>query len=60
MFNFGDGAVAALLAKDAPNALLGCYAVTDGSFSLQVKVDRGGSVADRRRPRTSTSPTRRR
>ena len=44
MFNFGDGAVAGLLAKGAPNALLGCYAVTDGSFSLQVKVNSGGSV----------------
>ena len=44
MFNFGDGAVAGLLAKDAPNALLGCYGVTDGSFSLQVKVNSGGSV----------------
>jgi len=45
MFNFGDGAVAALLEKDAPNALLGSHAITDGSFSLQVKVDHGGSVA---------------
>jgi 3-oxoacyl-[acyl-carrier-protein] synthase-3 len=45
MFNFGDGAVAALLARDAPNELLGSHTVTDGSFSLQVKVERGGSVA---------------
>jgi 3-oxoacyl-[acyl-carrier-protein] synthase-3 len=45
MFNFGDGAVAALLARDAPNELLGSHAVTDGSFSLQVKVEHGGSVA---------------
>ncbi len=44
MFNFGDGAVAALLAKDAPNELLASYALTDGSFSLQVKVPGGGSV----------------
>ena len=44
MFNFGDGAVAGLLAKGAPNALLGCYGLTDGSFSLQVKVNSGGSV----------------
>src|SRR3954454_22616480 len=37
MFNFGDGAVAGLLVKDAArNELLGCYAITDGSFSLQV------------------------
>ncbi|HZR95990.1 MAG TPA: 3-oxoacyl-ACP synthase [Gaiellaceae bacterium] len=46
MFNFGDGAVAGLLAKDGGrNALLGCYGVTDGSFSLQVKVPSGGSVS---------------
>jgi 3-oxoacyl-[acyl-carrier-protein] synthase-3 len=45
MFNFGDGAVAALLARDAPNELLASHALTDGSFSLQVKVERGGSVA---------------
>lgn len=44
MFNFGDGAVAGLLARDAPHALLGAHAVTDGSFSLQVKVPAGGSV----------------
>jgi 3-oxoacyl-[acyl-carrier-protein] synthase-3 len=45
MFNFGDGAVAGLLAKDAPeNELLGCHGITDGSLSLQVKVPRGGSV----------------
>jgi 3-oxoacyl-[acyl-carrier-protein] synthase-3 len=45
MFNFGDGAVAALLARDAPNELLGSHMITDGSFSLQVKVEHGGSVA---------------
>ncbi len=46
MFNFGDGAVAGLLASDADrNLLLGCHAITDGSFSLQVKVPAGGSVA---------------
>ena len=45
MFNFGDGAVAGLLAADADrNLLLGSHAVTDGSFSLQVKVPAGGSV----------------
>jgi 3-oxoacyl-[acyl-carrier-protein] synthase-3 len=45
MFNFGDGAVAALLSKDVPrNELLGCHGITDGSLSLQVKVPRGGSV----------------
>lgn len=45
MFNFGDGAVAALLERDAPNELLAAHALTDGSFSLQVKVEHGGSVA---------------
>jgi 3-oxoacyl-[acyl-carrier-protein] synthase III len=44
MFNFGDGAVAGLLGRDAGHELLGCHAVTDGSFSLQVKVPAGGSV----------------
>jgi len=46
MFNFGDGAVAGLLVKDGGrNALLVCHGVTDGSFSLQVKVPSGGSVS---------------
>jgi 3-oxoacyl-[acyl-carrier-protein] synthase-3 len=45
MFTFGDGAVAGLLTKDvARNELLGSYGITDGSFSLQVKVPSGGSV----------------
>jgi 3-oxoacyl-[acyl-carrier-protein] synthase-3 len=45
MFNFGDGAVAALLRRDlAENEVLGSHALTDGSFSLQVKVPGGGSV----------------
>jgi len=44
MFNFGDGAVAGLLTRDAPHELLGAHAVTDGSFALQVKVPAGGSV----------------
>jgi 3-oxoacyl-[acyl-carrier-protein] synthase-3 len=45
MFNFGDGAVAALVERDAPaNELLGSHAITDGSLSLQVKVPAGGSV----------------
>jgi len=44
MFNFGDGAVAGLLTRDAGRELLGCHALTDGSFSLQVKVPAGGSV----------------
>jgi 3-oxoacyl-[acyl-carrier-protein] synthase III len=44
MFNFGDGAVAGLLTRDAPHVVLGAHAVTDGSFSLQVKVPAGGSV----------------
>jgi 3-oxoacyl-[acyl-carrier-protein] synthase III len=46
MFNFGDGAVAGLLVKDGGrNELLGSHGVTDGSFSLQVKVPSGGSVS---------------
>ena len=46
MFNFGDGAVAGLLVRDGGhNALLGCHGITDGSFSLQVKVPSGGSVS---------------
>jgi len=45
MFNFGDGAVAMLLERDArANELLASYAITDGSLSLQVKVPSGGSV----------------
>src|SRR5436309_4157021 len=45
MFNFGDGAVAFLLAKGAPNEVLGSHGITDGSLSLQVKVPAGGSVS---------------
>jgi 3-oxoacyl-[acyl-carrier-protein] synthase-3 len=46
MFNFGDGAVAGLLVKDHDrNEVLGSYAISDGSLSLQVKVPGGGSVA---------------
>jgi 3-oxoacyl-[acyl-carrier-protein] synthase-3 len=45
MFNFGDGAVAALLRADAgANELLGCDGLSDGSLALQVKVPSGGSV----------------
>ena len=44
MFNFGDGAVAGLLVREAGHELLGAHAITDGSFSLQVKVPAGGSV----------------
>jgi 3-oxoacyl-[acyl-carrier-protein] synthase-3 len=45
MFNFGDGAVAALLVRDHPaNEVLGSHTITDGSLSLQVKVPAGGSV----------------
>jgi len=45
MFNFGDGAVAVLLERDArANELLASSAITDGSLSLQVKVPSGGSV----------------
>jgi 3-oxoacyl-[acyl-carrier-protein] synthase-3 len=46
MFNFGDGAVAGLLEEDGGrNELLGCHGITDGTFSLQVKVPSGGSVS---------------
>jgi 3-oxoacyl-[acyl-carrier-protein] synthase-3 len=45
MFNFGDGAAAALLVKEGErDELLGSYGLTDGSLSLHVKVARGGSV----------------
>jgi 3-oxoacyl-[acyl-carrier-protein] synthase-3 len=45
MFSFGDGAVAGLLAGGAGrNEILGAHAITDGSYSLQVKVPGGGSV----------------
>lgn len=54
MFNFGDGAVAALVTRDGAAArdlagdvapeILSSAAVTDGSLSLQVKVPIGGSV----------------
>jgi 3-oxoacyl-[acyl-carrier-protein] synthase-3 len=46
MFNFGDGAVAALLVKGGErNELLGSHGITDGSLSLQVKLPSGGSVS---------------
>jgi 3-oxoacyl-[acyl-carrier-protein] synthase-3 len=45
MFNFGDGAVAGLLVGDARrNEILGSHAITNGAYSLQVKVPGGGSV----------------
>lgn len=45
MFNFGDGAVAGLVAAGAErNLVLGSDAITDGSFALDVKVPAGGSV----------------
>jgi 3-oxoacyl-[acyl-carrier-protein] synthase-3 len=44
MFNFGDGAVAGLLVGDARrNEILGAHAITNGAYSLQVKVPGGGS-----------------
>jgi 3-oxoacyl-[acyl-carrier-protein] synthase-3 len=44
MFNFGDGAVAGLLVGEPDrNEVLGAHALTDGSYSLQVKVPGGGS-----------------
>jgi 3-oxoacyl-[acyl-carrier-protein] synthase-3 len=43
-FNFGDGAVAGLLvAGGGHNEVLGAHAITDGSYSLHVKVPAGGS-----------------
>jgi 3-oxoacyl-[acyl-carrier-protein] synthase III len=45
MFNFGDGAVAGLLGGGAEsNQVLGSHAITNGVYSLQVKVPGGGSV----------------
>jgi 3-oxoacyl-[acyl-carrier-protein] synthase III len=45
MFNFGDGAVAGLLVADAArNEVLGATTITNGAYSLQVKVPGGGSV----------------
>ncbi|HTR33505.1 MAG TPA: 3-oxoacyl-ACP synthase [Gaiellaceae bacterium] len=45
MFNFGDGAVAGLLVGDsARNEVLGAHAITNGAYSLQVKIPGGGSV----------------
>jgi 3-oxoacyl-[acyl-carrier-protein] synthase-3 len=45
MFNFGDGAVAAIVSSETrTNELLGSSAITDGSLSLHVKVPQGGSV----------------
>lgn len=44
-YNFGDGAVAALLRRDLDrNEILSSYMHTDGSFSHHVKVPAGGSV----------------
>ncbi|MCA1838709.1 MAG: 3-oxoacyl-ACP synthase [Actinomycetota bacterium] len=45
MFNFGDGAVAALLRKgETSNQVLASSILTDGSFSDHVRVSGGGSV----------------
>ena len=44
-YNFGDGAVAALLSNEMPrNEVLGSHTITDGTFSHHVKVPAGGSV----------------
>src|SRR4029077_17717471 len=51
MFSFGDGAVAALVtAEPEGNELLGAHAITDGSFSQQVRVARGGPGEPGRAP----------
>jgi 3-oxoacyl-[acyl-carrier-protein] synthase-3 len=43
-FNFGDGAVAGLLVGDADrNEILGAHTITNGAYSLHVKVPGGGS-----------------
>src|SRR3954464_14453579 len=45
MFHFGDGAAAGVLVGDADaNRVLGSHAITNGVYSLQVKVPGGGSV----------------
>ncbi len=45
MYNFGDGAVAALFEADATDhQVLESHMIVDGSFSLDVKVPAGGSV----------------
>ena len=45
MFNFGDGAVAGLLVGGSGrNEVLGASTITNGAYSLQVKVPGGGSV----------------
>jgi 3-oxoacyl-[acyl-carrier-protein] synthase III len=45
MFNFGDGAVAGLLVGGSSrNEVLGAHTITNGAYSLQVKVPGGGSV----------------
>jgi 3-oxoacyl-[acyl-carrier-protein] synthase-3 len=44
-YNFGDGAVAALLDRDAErHEVLSSHMITDGSLSRHVKVPAGGSV----------------
>lgn len=44
-YNFGDGAVAAVLERGLDrNRILGSHMITDGSFSHHVKVPAGGSV----------------
>lgn len=45
MIPFGDGAAAALLgAESGGDEVLGCHMITDGSYSIAVKVPAGGSV----------------
>jgi 3-oxoacyl-[acyl-carrier-protein] synthase-3 len=47
MFNFGDGAVAGLLVGGAErNQVLGSHAITNGAYSLQVKIARGSVEPD--------------
>lgn len=44
MYNLGAGGGAAVVRRDAGHAILGSQVVTDGSFSLDVKVPVGGTV----------------
>ncbi len=57
MFNFGDGAAAAVLRKGHNhNVILGSAAITDGQFSRDVLVPAGGSVL-RPRPGLEVPPS---
>ena len=44
MYNLGAGAAAAVVRRGAGHAIVGSHIVTDGSFSLDVRVPVGGTV----------------